>query len=315
MAAAEPGKWARYALTCTIASVLGGLLGYAIGMFLMDTLGQGILNLFGYTGERYQALEALYAQYGVWVILIKGLTPIPYKLVTIASGRAAVFAAHVRRRVDRDPRGAVCPGRLAVPSLWPGHGPRDRETPGAVPAGGGGLDRQRFRAGVLSPLMRARLRVADFRRGLGVGSGRCGILLPGFGPDWPVFALLGSGALLAGAHAFQRLGGLAPCPMCLDQREWHWGVVAAALAGLVLLRFWPGAARWVAALLGLVLLARPAWGSTMWRSSSTGSPQPARPERIQAIFSRSIRTGLLSRPAAIRRLGPCSAFRWLATTR
>lgn len=86
MAAAEPAKWWRYALTCTVASVLGGLLGYAIGMYLMDTLGQGILNFFGYSGERYQALQAQYAQYGLWVILIKGLTPIPYKLVTIASG-------------------------------------------------------------------------------------------------------------------------------------------------------------------------------------------------------------------------------------
>lgn len=86
MAAARPERWARYALTCTIASVLGGLLGYAIGMFLMDSLGQGILAFFGYAGDRYAALEAQYARYGLWVILIKGLTPIPYKLVTIASG-------------------------------------------------------------------------------------------------------------------------------------------------------------------------------------------------------------------------------------
>jgi membrane protein YqaA with SNARE-associated domain len=86
MAAAEPEKWWRYALGCTIASVLGGMLGYAIGLFLMDTLGQGILSFFGYTGATYDALVAQYAQYGVWVILIKGLTPIPYKLVTIVSG-------------------------------------------------------------------------------------------------------------------------------------------------------------------------------------------------------------------------------------
>ncbi|MEZ5996248.1 MAG: YqaA family protein [Hyphomonadaceae bacterium] len=86
MAAAQPSRWLRYALTCTVASVLGGLLGYAIGMFLMDSIGQGILSFFGYTGARYAALEAQYAEYGLWVILIKGLTPIPYKLVTIASG-------------------------------------------------------------------------------------------------------------------------------------------------------------------------------------------------------------------------------------
>jgi membrane protein YqaA with SNARE-associated domain len=86
MAAAQPSKWVRYALLCTIASVLGGILGYAIGMFLMDSLGEGILRVFGYAGERREALEAQYAQYGLWVILIKGLTPIPYKLVTIVSG-------------------------------------------------------------------------------------------------------------------------------------------------------------------------------------------------------------------------------------
>jgi membrane protein YqaA with SNARE-associated domain len=86
MAAADPSKWARYALTCTIASVLGGLLGYAIGMFLMDTLGGAILSVFGYAGDRRAALEQQYAEYGTWVILIKGLTPIPYKLVTIVSG-------------------------------------------------------------------------------------------------------------------------------------------------------------------------------------------------------------------------------------
>lgn len=86
MAAADPSKWARYALTCTIASVLGGLAGYAIGYFLMETLGDAILGVFGYAGERRAELEAQYAQYGTWVILIKGLTPIPYKLVTIVSG-------------------------------------------------------------------------------------------------------------------------------------------------------------------------------------------------------------------------------------
>jgi len=73
-------------------------------------------------------------------------------------------------------------------------------------------------------------------------------------PIWPVLAGLVSAALLAGAHAFQRLGGLQPCPLCLDQRNWHWGVLAAALAGLLTLRFAPGLARWVALGLGLVLL-------------------------------------------------------------
>ena len=73
-------------------------------------------------------------------------------------------------------------------------------------------------------------------------------------PHWPIVALLGSGALLAGAHAFERFGGLAPCPMCLDQREWHWGVVTAAIVGIILLRLRPSLDRIVAIALGLVLL-------------------------------------------------------------
>ncbi len=86
MAAAEPKKWLRYAVVCTIASVLGGLLGYAIGMLLMDQIGRYILDFFGYSGEREQELRAFYDQYGAWFIFFKGLTPIPYKLVTIISG-------------------------------------------------------------------------------------------------------------------------------------------------------------------------------------------------------------------------------------
>ena len=86
MAAVEPKKWLRYALVCTIASVLGGLAGYAIGMFLMDSVGRPILNFFGYSGDKEAEFRAWYAQYGAWVILIKGLLPIPYKLVTILSG-------------------------------------------------------------------------------------------------------------------------------------------------------------------------------------------------------------------------------------
>jgi membrane protein YqaA with SNARE-associated domain len=86
MAAVEPRKWLRYAIVCTVASVLGGLAGYAIGMFLMDQVGRPILNFFGYSGEREMEFRAWYDQWGAWVILIKGLLPIPYKLVTILSG-------------------------------------------------------------------------------------------------------------------------------------------------------------------------------------------------------------------------------------
>jgi|CXWL01.1.fsa_nt_gi disulfide bond formation protein DsbB len=73
-------------------------------------------------------------------------------------------------------------------------------------------------------------------------------------PIWPWLTFLLSGALLAGAHAFQYLGGLQPCPLCLDQRNWHWGVMALSVAALIVLRFKPGLARWAAGLLGLVLI-------------------------------------------------------------
>jgi len=77
----------RYALICTVASVLGGLLGYAIGYFLIETLGEWIIRAYGY-GARLDAFQQAYQEWGVWIILVKGFTPIPYKLVTIASGAA-----------------------------------------------------------------------------------------------------------------------------------------------------------------------------------------------------------------------------------
>jgi membrane protein YqaA with SNARE-associated domain len=76
------------AAVCTVASVLGGLLGYVIGAFLWDTVGLWLVRLY-HIEEKMAGLKALYDQWGSLVILIKGLTPIPFKLVTIASG---VFA-------------------------------------------------------------------------------------------------------------------------------------------------------------------------------------------------------------------------------
>jgi len=88
MALAKPEKARLYALVCTIASVLGGMLGYAIGAFLYDTVGHWLISAYGY-GEGVEAFRAAYAKWGAWIILIKGMTPIPYKIVTIASGFAA----------------------------------------------------------------------------------------------------------------------------------------------------------------------------------------------------------------------------------
>jgi membrane protein YqaA with SNARE-associated domain len=84
LARQERAWW--YALVCTVASVLGGLFGYAIGVFLTP-LGLQLLRLFGH-GQGMEAYQAWFADNGFWVILLKGFTPIPFKLVTIASGIA-----------------------------------------------------------------------------------------------------------------------------------------------------------------------------------------------------------------------------------
>ncbi|MCA0424349.1 MAG: DedA family protein [Proteobacteria bacterium] len=88
MAMAKPQNAWRYALICTIASVLGGIVGYGIGYLLYDSVGQWLIRVYG-LGDKLEAFRTLYQQHGHWIILIKGLTPIPYKLVTIASGLAA----------------------------------------------------------------------------------------------------------------------------------------------------------------------------------------------------------------------------------
>jgi membrane protein YqaA with SNARE-associated domain len=88
MALANPEKARLYALVCTVASVLGGILGYAIGALLFEGI---------------DAFREAYAKWGAWIILIKGLTPIPYKIVTIASGFAGynLFAFIVLSTITR----------------------------------------------------------------------------------------------------------------------------------------------------------------------------------------------------------------------
>lgn len=73
------------ATVCTVSSVLGGVLGYAIGYFLYDSVGLWLINLYG-AHDATAEFQRWYADWGAAVILVKGLTPIPFKLVTIASG-------------------------------------------------------------------------------------------------------------------------------------------------------------------------------------------------------------------------------------
>jgi membrane protein YqaA with SNARE-associated domain len=87
MSLARPQRAWLFAALCTTASVAGGMLGYAIGAVLYDSVGHWLISLYG-LGDKVEAFRAGYAQWGAWIILLKGLTPIPYKLVTITSGFA-----------------------------------------------------------------------------------------------------------------------------------------------------------------------------------------------------------------------------------
>jgi membrane protein YqaA with SNARE-associated domain len=88
MSLARPDRAYFYATLCTVTSVAGGVLGYAIGYFLYESLGLWLMQLYGY-GDKVEAFRQAYSQWGFWIILLKGVTPIPYKIVTIASGFAA----------------------------------------------------------------------------------------------------------------------------------------------------------------------------------------------------------------------------------
>jgi len=87
MILARPEKAYFYAFVCTVASVLGGVLGYAIGYYLTD-LGLWLMSILGHA-DGLEEFQHWFDRWGLAVILIKGLTPVPYKLVTIASGLAA----------------------------------------------------------------------------------------------------------------------------------------------------------------------------------------------------------------------------------
>lgn len=89
MCLAKPKKTWVYGAVCTVASVLGGIFGYILGWMLFDTLGGKIVAWYGLT-EKFAELQTTFAQHAFTIIALKGLTPIPYKLVTISSGMAAI---------------------------------------------------------------------------------------------------------------------------------------------------------------------------------------------------------------------------------
>ena len=85
MCIAERNRAFLYAAICTLGSVLGGIFAYFVGYFLYDTIGVRILDFYGYQ-EQFHHFQSLYNKHGAWIVLAGGFTPIPYKLITIASG-------------------------------------------------------------------------------------------------------------------------------------------------------------------------------------------------------------------------------------
>ncbi len=89
MCLAKPHKAFQYALICTIASVLGALLGYAIGFFLFETVGSAILDFYG-LGDQFEAFKVNFNEQGWPIVLLAGFTPLPFKVITIAAGATAM---------------------------------------------------------------------------------------------------------------------------------------------------------------------------------------------------------------------------------
>ena len=82
--AARSRAW-RIATVATVASVVGGLLGYAIGAGLYETVGRPVLDFYGYA-EKFESFSEAYNEWGAWIVAGAGFTPFPYKVITIASG-------------------------------------------------------------------------------------------------------------------------------------------------------------------------------------------------------------------------------------
>lgn len=95
MALAKPHRAWVLAAICTVSSVVGGMFGYLIGYAFFDFIARPILEFYHY-GDKFEAFRTAFAENGVYLILLKGLLPIPFKIVTIASGLSAMnFPAFV----------------------------------------------------------------------------------------------------------------------------------------------------------------------------------------------------------------------------
>lgn len=85
MVLAARTRWLRIAMICTIASVLGGMFGYALGYYLYEGIGKPLLDFYGYA-DKFTDFQGRYNEWGAWIVFMAGVTPFPYKVITIASG-------------------------------------------------------------------------------------------------------------------------------------------------------------------------------------------------------------------------------------
>ena len=114
MVLANRDKAFTIALVCTVCSVLGGMLGYAIGYYFFETLGEWVVRTY-HMETGLAAFRAGFEKWGIWIILIKGLTPDPLQAGDHRLGRRALRPVHVRVGVHRDAWRALLPrGSLAV---------------------------------------------------------------------------------------------------------------------------------------------------------------------------------------------------------
>jgi membrane protein YqaA with SNARE-associated domain len=89
MAISIPKKSFRFALVCSIGSVMGGAFGYFLGLQFMEFIGQPIIAFYG-VNHKFDYIQQLYNNYDAWAVAIAGFTPIPYKVFTIAAGACKI---------------------------------------------------------------------------------------------------------------------------------------------------------------------------------------------------------------------------------
>jgi membrane protein YqaA with SNARE-associated domain len=117
MSLGVPRKWFRFAIICSVASVIGGIFGYLIGMFLWSIIGPWVYNHLGFIGlteANFAKFQLWYGKYDFWIVFTCGFTPIPYKACTISAGVAAInfFGFCLASAISRSARFFLVAGLL-----------------------------------------------------------------------------------------------------------------------------------------------------------------------------------------------------------